>query len=299
MADREFTCGDCGFRIFTPSSSAVDAIACPECGEVQAVPTHVASLDHPEPPRAGASGRLVKRTAVRDVNLSEQATGTRTCPFCAEEIKSAAIKCKHCGERLDSAEAEAVAARRPTRRATRRRYGPESLQPEPASSFGVGQGVGALLFIVGIGILLNFWGMDTTVQVPTQTIMGVQVGGERVHNVGLMQERQNGLMVGGGMAVLGLILAVLGTGSAVQARPSRIVRDEELDSEPLAVDSVEVSEEAVPLDPRHIGWQEPPPNPASADWDGLTAEQKGWVVCLGALALVGLLLTLVVAGVKS
>lgn len=25
------------------------------------------------------------------------------CPFCAEEIRSAAVKCKHCGERVDGA----------------------------------------------------------------------------------------------------------------------------------------------------------------------------------------------------
>ena len=27
---------------------------------------------------------------------------TKLCPYCSEEIKVTAIKCKHCGERLDS-----------------------------------------------------------------------------------------------------------------------------------------------------------------------------------------------------
>jgi len=34
----------------------------------------------------------------------------KTCPFCAEEIQDAAIKCKHCGEFLDSSKPPSQAA---------------------------------------------------------------------------------------------------------------------------------------------------------------------------------------------
>lgn len=33
---------------------------------------------------------------------STQARAFKTCPFCAEEVLSAAIKCKHCGSNLDA-----------------------------------------------------------------------------------------------------------------------------------------------------------------------------------------------------
>ena len=32
----------------------------------------------------------------------ESGTGTKLCPFCAESIQTVAVKCKHCGEFLDS-----------------------------------------------------------------------------------------------------------------------------------------------------------------------------------------------------
>ena len=41
------------------------------------------------------SGRTAKKTA------AIKADQTTSCPFCAEDIKAKAIKCKHCGEWLN------------------------------------------------------------------------------------------------------------------------------------------------------------------------------------------------------
>jgi len=34
------------------------------------------------------------------MNIENEDNGTKICPYCAEQIKQAAIKCKHCGEFL-------------------------------------------------------------------------------------------------------------------------------------------------------------------------------------------------------
>jgi len=60
--------------------------------------------------------------------------------------------------------------------------------------------------ICGIYFLLFF---DTSVQVPEQEFMGQTFGGERVNNIGLMQDRQNGIYLGFGAAAVGLVLEFL------------------------------------------------------------------------------------------
>jgi hypothetical protein len=64
--------------------------------------------------------------------------------------------------------------------------------------------VGSLLVGAGLCLVLYFWLVyDTSVPV------GVYRFGERVHNIGLMQERQIGVLIGFGCMVGGTVLIVV------------------------------------------------------------------------------------------
>lgn len=108
----------------------------------------------------------------------------KKCTYCAEEIQDEAIKCKHCGERLDT----------------------QNEEREKSSGLGV---LGKLAFIAGSIILIYYWQFyDTSVAVPTETIFGQTVGGGRVNNLGLMQDRESGIIVGGIIAAFGLFCLI-------------------------------------------------------------------------------------------
>lgn len=101
---------------------------------------------------------------------------TKLCPACAEEIKAAALKCKHCGEELG-----------------------EKPSSGPVSGAGL---IPAMLIVVGVGLFAYAMTMDVTVD------SGTSYG--RVANIHLIAQQGNYRNGGAVMALMGLIWAALG-----------------------------------------------------------------------------------------
>ena len=68
-----------------------------------------------------------------------------------------------------------------------------------------------------------FFLFDTSVPVPTMTIGGNTVGGGRVNNIGLLSQKQNGINLGMGGAILGAILLDIQT-SALSPKEAHFKR---------------------------------------------------------------------------
>lgn len=99
------------------------------------------------------------------------------CPDCLRDVSDAAPACPGCGRPL----AAAVLTR-----------------TKPGEISG-GQAVGVLLLLAGLAGLVYFF-LFFDVSVP--------VGGGHVNNIGLMADRQNGVIVAAVAALVGVVLAV-------------------------------------------------------------------------------------------
>jgi len=115
------------------------------------------------------------------------------CPECTHEVSSQAATCPHCGISIASS---VVAARVPAQKSrgvwTRKRS------------------LGDLLVLGGIGTAAYYYMyFDTSVEVQRQVILGQVIGGGRVNNLGLMADRQNGILVGLALIVIGVILSAV------------------------------------------------------------------------------------------
>lgn len=72
--------------------------------------------------------------------------------------------------------------------------------------------IGSILIIIGFSLVVYFTAVyDTSVHVESTYISGYgSVGGGRVQNVGLLSNRQNGIMIGIGISVIGVVLLATG-----------------------------------------------------------------------------------------
>ncbi|HXT70956.1 MAG TPA: hypothetical protein VN700_14440 [Vicinamibacterales bacterium] len=60
---------------------------------------------------------------------------------------------------------------------------------------------------------------------PTTEVAGQTIGGGRVNNIGLMNQRQNGIMIAGLVAIIGVVLFVVGrndAGGRISGDPKRV-----------------------------------------------------------------------------
>jgi ssDNA-binding Zn-finger/Zn-ribbon topoisomerase 1 len=191
-------CPNCGRTRIAPKWSQGAIVRCAGCGgqfvidgqkknaaqEAVNEGVYVAEPVGPEP----ATRNLAPPVEV--VAAADRPPGWKTCPFCAEAIKHDAVKCRYCGEMLYNS--------------------PRASKGQKAAGGMFFQAIGALLLLGGLLAVIAFYNMDTTVEVPKTEILGHSIGGGRTHNLGLMQERQIGLLVSLAVTAAGFLSLIVG-----------------------------------------------------------------------------------------
>lgn len=148
------------------------------------------------------------------------------CTNCGTEYQTNARFCHQCGMRLaedaqtsmpDETSPDAPAPRTESVRPAGMFGADDVAGPVPAENASRRQfparQVGLVLMVVGVLVAIYFFlFFDTSVEVPSQAILGTMIGGGRVNNLGLMADRQNGIIVGFGVAFIGGVVLLLNRG---------------------------------------------------------------------------------------
>ena len=123
------------------------------------------------------------------------------CPDCGNQVSTLAESCPHCGRPTKPAKPEGYLE--DEYELPHRKPATQSITPEFLTILGV------LLFLGGVAAAVYYYGyFDTTVASPSVEVFGQTIGGSRVHNIGLMQERQLGLGISIVAALLGLVALI-------------------------------------------------------------------------------------------
>jgi DNA-directed RNA polymerase subunit RPC12/RpoP len=93
-------CNSCGTTVRAPDDAAGRTANCPMCQAELLIPAHS------DPANAVQDVQLPEALAVTATKPRAEPTprpgeDRAFCPYCKEEIRPEAIKCKHCGERID------------------------------------------------------------------------------------------------------------------------------------------------------------------------------------------------------
>jgi hypothetical protein len=119
------------------------------------------------------------------------------CPDCGKMVSDQAEACPTCGRPVAPKSHTEVQAS-------------EGMPEAPPHGSPLLKVVGALLFLGGIAFAIYYLAyFDPSVAMPTTEILGRTIGGGRVNNLGLMQDRQNGLIFSSVSALAGLLLVLM------------------------------------------------------------------------------------------
>jgi hypothetical protein len=143
--DITFACKSCGQSIVIDEAGAGAIVDCPKCGTTLEVPHKSEPLDK-APQRMKLCpdcGQMLPASALAcdcGWDSSKRPPPNKNCPYCAEEIRRDAVKCKHCGEFLNGSRRTQSSAPAP----------PYAYQPIDAQPKTVSEGNIAAAYILAI-----------------------------------------------------------------------------------------------------------------------------------------------------